>query len=255
MTDTHGAPAESSGSPDDSCAGRGEVSDAVRVQILATEHWSLLATRSLTWNEIFSRVTMFMAVLSAFVVAMALVADASGFGIEFLAFAAVVLSVALLLGLLTFIRLGQLNFDDIGHVAAMNRLRHGYLSIAPDVERYFTSRSHDDIASVLHSYGSGLNRRIGRFVGGVPGIVGILNTVIAGVLAALLGHALSLTTSGVTALVVPAAIAAALTQALITFRSQQHHRATFHSRFPRDGDPAGDDTQPSPGVSTPRDSS
>ncbi|MGH2382539.1 MAG: hypothetical protein ACRDG7_15155 [Candidatus Limnocylindria bacterium] len=28
---------------------------AVRLQILSTEHWSLLASRSLAWNESFSR--------------------------------------------------------------------------------------------------------------------------------------------------------------------------------------------------------
>ena len=29
---------------------------AVRAQILATEHWSLLATRSMTWSEVMSRI-------------------------------------------------------------------------------------------------------------------------------------------------------------------------------------------------------
>ena len=36
---------------------------SLRSQILATEHWSLLATRSMTWNEIFSRAAMFITVL------------------------------------------------------------------------------------------------------------------------------------------------------------------------------------------------
>ena len=44
---------------------RSGVTDAVRTQILATEHWSLLATRSMTWNEVFSRASMFITVLSA----------------------------------------------------------------------------------------------------------------------------------------------------------------------------------------------
>ena len=50
---------------------------AVRLQILSTEHWSLLATRSLTWNESFSRSSMFLSALSGAVVALALVAQAS----------------------------------------------------------------------------------------------------------------------------------------------------------------------------------
>jgi hypothetical protein len=33
--------------------------------ILATEHWSLLAARSLLWNEAMSRATVFLSVLSA----------------------------------------------------------------------------------------------------------------------------------------------------------------------------------------------
>ena len=35
-----------------------------RLQILATEHWSLLATQALTYNESLSRVSMFLSILS-----------------------------------------------------------------------------------------------------------------------------------------------------------------------------------------------
>jgi hypothetical protein len=49
-------------------------------QILATEHWSLLASRSLIWNEAMSRTTVFLTVLSAAIIALALLADATGFG-------------------------------------------------------------------------------------------------------------------------------------------------------------------------------
>ena len=48
--------------------------------ILATEHWSLLAARSLIWNEAQSRATVFLTVLSASIIALALLADATGFG-------------------------------------------------------------------------------------------------------------------------------------------------------------------------------
>jgi hypothetical protein len=30
----------------------------VRAQLLATEHWSLLATRGTTWSEVMSRITI-----------------------------------------------------------------------------------------------------------------------------------------------------------------------------------------------------
>ena len=75
--------------------------------ILATEHWSLLATRSLIWNEAMSRATVFLTVLSASIVALALLADATGFGPQTTTLALVLLPVVLLLGIATYVRLVQ----------------------------------------------------------------------------------------------------------------------------------------------------
>src|SRR5690348_13817283 len=86
---------------------RSGVTDAVRVQILATEHWSLLVTRSMTWNEVFTRASMYITVLSAAVVALALVAQVTAFGPAFRVFALLVLPVVLLVGIATMIRLGE----------------------------------------------------------------------------------------------------------------------------------------------------
>jgi len=77
---------------------------ALRVQILSTEHWSLLATRSQTWNESFARAQMFVSALSASVIALALVAQSTGFESGFIAFALVLLPVVLFLGLTTYWR-------------------------------------------------------------------------------------------------------------------------------------------------------
>jgi hypothetical protein len=49
------------------------LSPALRLQILSTEHWSLLASRSLAWNEVFGRTGMFLSALSGAIVALALV--------------------------------------------------------------------------------------------------------------------------------------------------------------------------------------
>jgi hypothetical protein len=73
--------------------------------ILATEHWSLLGTRSLIWNEAMSRTTLFLTVLSASIVALALLADATGFGRRTTAVALVLLPVVFLLVLATYGRL------------------------------------------------------------------------------------------------------------------------------------------------------
>jgi hypothetical protein len=56
---------------------------ALRAQILETEHWSLLATRGISWSEIFNRTGIFLTVLSAAVVALSLVAQGTGLGRRF----------------------------------------------------------------------------------------------------------------------------------------------------------------------------
>src|SRR5438874_870936 len=114
-------------------------SDAVRAQILATEHWSLLATRTMIWNETFSRASMFLTLLSAAVVALALVAQATAFGEGFRLFALVVLPIVFLLGIGTFSHLAAINDEDFWLVVGMNRLRHAYLEMAPDLEPYFVT--------------------------------------------------------------------------------------------------------------------
>jgi hypothetical protein len=108
---------------------------AVRLQILSTEHWSLLATRSLTWNESFSRSSMFLSALSGAVVALALVAQASAFGEAFVVFSLVLLPVVFFIGFGTYVRLVQANLEDARWVSGMNRLRHAYLEIAPELDR------------------------------------------------------------------------------------------------------------------------
>ena len=108
--------------------------------ILATEHWSLLASRSLIWNEAMSRAAVFLTVLSASIIALALLADATGFGAQTTTLALVLLPVVLLLGIATYVRLVQINTEEFQLVLAMNRLRRAYLTIAPGLQPYFHHR-------------------------------------------------------------------------------------------------------------------
>ena len=108
--------------------------DPRSLQILTTEHWSLLATRSLSWNESFSRAGLFLSVVSATAVALALVGQATGFNDHFTAFALVMLPIALFVGLATFTRLDEVNAEDFVWVAGMNRIRHAYLQMNPRLQ-------------------------------------------------------------------------------------------------------------------------
>jgi hypothetical protein len=120
--------------------------------ILATEHWSLLAARSLIWNEAMSRATVFLTVLSASIIALALLADATGFGPQTTMLALVLLPVVLLLGVATYVRLVQINTEEFQLVLAMNRLRRAYLTIEPGLEPYFTTGHHDDERGLVTTY-------------------------------------------------------------------------------------------------------
>ena len=119
--------------------------------ILATEHWSLLSARSLAYSESFSRVTVFLTVLSASIVGLALVANTAGVEDEFAWATGFLAPLVLFLGVTTYVRLVQLNVDDILTVMAMNRIRHAYLEMAPELQPYFTTGWHDDIRGVMKS--------------------------------------------------------------------------------------------------------
>ena len=173
------------------------------LQILSTEHWSLLSSRSLGYTESMNRVSMLIAALSSAVVALALVAQATAFGTGFYAFGLVLLPVVWFLGLVTIVRLGQLNREDSIWVQGMNRIRHAYLEIAPELEQYFVTSSHDDPRGVLIS--SMAFTDIPRYqpLVAVPGLVAMLDSVVAGTIAGIAslasgaGTALTLGVGGV----------------------------------------------------------
>jgi hypothetical protein len=121
-------------------------------QLLGTEHWSLIAARSLIWNEAQSRATVFLTVLSASIVALALLADATGFGAQTTTVALVLLPVVFLLGLAAYARLVQINIEEFQLVLAMNRLRNAYLALEPGLERYLSTGFHDDERGVIATY-------------------------------------------------------------------------------------------------------
>src|SRR5262245_48981520 len=133
---------------------------------------------------------MFVTVLSAAVVALALVAQATAFGPNFRLFALFVLPVVLLVGLATILRLGAANGEDFWLLMGMNRLRHGYLELTPELEPYFVTEHHDDARSVFASYGMGTRMSLSRVLAGTPNLVAAINILVFGVFVALVAQAL-----------------------------------------------------------------
>ena len=215
-------------------SGQAPVPDAVLVQILATEHWSLLANRSLIWSETFSRASMFLTSLSAAVVTLALVSQATDYGDDFTLFALLVLPLVLLLGIWTSIRLRVAWDEDIWMVVGMNRLRHAYIDIAPDLERYFVTSCYDDMTGVMKSYSPTGPSRLTRIMASTPVLIGTINSALVGVVVALIVEffdhpPLIHVGSGAVA----AIAAGILFVGIIPFREMDRLEGALDSHFPR----------------------
>jgi hypothetical protein len=217
--------------------GETEAGRALRAQILATEHWSLLATRSLTYTEVFSRAGIFLTVVSATVVALALVAQATEFGDGFYAFALLILPVVLVLGLGTHVRISHANVEDTWLVLGMNRLRHAYLELAPELEPYFVTGRYDDEDSVLRSYGPEASIRPSRVLASTPVLIGVVDAVVAGVLAGLVARVSD--ADSLTSVVLGACVAAIVLLVLLAAvrRVIMRARTILVPRFPRPREP------------------
>jgi hypothetical protein len=163
--------------------------DPRAVQILSTEHWSLLTARSLAYNEAFTRAGMFLTFLSMSFVALALFSSAMGFSNEFLVVAAVLLGFDLLIGMATYGRIMGANLDDMRAVHGMARIRHAYTEIAPLVRPYFTSAIHDDPAGIGLAYGNQPTAFPGVLFYGLTtsgGMIGLILALVGGAEAAVI---------------------------------------------------------------------
>jgi hypothetical protein len=217
-------------------AARSDPGSATKLQILATEHWSLLATRSLTYTESLGRVNMFLAILSGAVIALALVAQADRFGPIFISVAIFILSVVLFTGIATIARLTALNRDDYRWVIGMNRLRHGYLEQHPDLASNFVTSPYDDLPGALQTLGIGsVSARTGvgsslHVLQTLPGMLSVIVAAVAGAIGALAARAIGLPFLGV---VLAGAAAFVLAMVLIGIWGQRSFGESDSSLEPR----------------------
>jgi hypothetical protein len=168
--------------------GPAHLADPRAITILTTEHWSLLTSRSLVYNEAFSRGAMFFTFLSASLVALGFLAQGGGSGPDFPLVVIAVLGLDLFVGLATLGRLASASGEDLRALQAMNRLRHAYLEMVPGLDPYVSQGRHDDLASVIGIYGPVQPRAypLQAIVHGLttmPGLVGAVDAAVAGALA------------------------------------------------------------------------
>jgi hypothetical protein len=161
--------------------------DPRALQILSTEHWSLLAGRSLAYNEAFSRAGMFLTFLSATLIVIGFVIGSQGLVPGVVPVAVILLLADLYIGAATVGRLIDANSEELHAVRGMNRIRHAYREMVPGLEPYFVSSFHDDARGVLGAYGdiAGNQSVLANVVHGLTTMIGMVATVVAMIVGAL----------------------------------------------------------------------
>ena len=120
--------------------------------MLATEHWSLLASRSTTQSEVLTRIAIFLTLVSAGLVTLGVLGNATGFSGWFGVAALGVLFLLVLLGMITQLRVFNTATEDLAYVLAMNRLRAAYIDLDPGIEKYFMMGTTDDLPGSVQTY-------------------------------------------------------------------------------------------------------
>ena len=161
-----------------SAGGGGPLADPRALQILSTEHWSLLSGRSLAYNEAFSRSGMFLTFLSASLIVIGFVIGAQGMSTTVVPVALALLLADLFIGLATVGRLIGANSEELQTIRGMNRIRHAYREMVPELEPYFVASFHDDARGVLALYGPPVaTSRISDVLHGLTTTIGMVATI------------------------------------------------------------------------------
>ena len=144
----------------------------------------------MAWNESFSRTAIFLNTVSAAAVALALVFNAAGTGKTFTAFGLVIFPIVLFLGVTTYVRLVRINLNDSYIIAATNRLRRAYVEMAPEIEPYLTSGTHDDMRGLYESILLGEKPKSiwAHIMVTTPTVILVLNSLIAAAGATFAAH-------------------------------------------------------------------
>jgi hypothetical protein len=154
------------------------------LQFMTTEHFTLQTARSATVAEANGRAVLFMGSVSSAVVALAFIGQVSGMGEAFFLFGLVLFPSLFFLGIVTFDRVLQTALEDWVYACEINRIRHYYVELAPEIKRYFIQSTHDDKPGALQ--GIGINPSKWQHFLTSAGMVAVINSVLAGVFAGML---------------------------------------------------------------------
>ena len=155
---------------------------ARRAQMLATEHWGLLAARGTAQSEVLTRITIFLTLVSAGLLTIGLLGQATQFGGWFAGAALAILGFLALIGIMTQMRVFNVAEEDLMYVVAMNRLRGAYVDLDPPIERYFLAGIADDMAGSQRTYSFLRTRNLSHLFGSSFMLILVVNACVVGLL-------------------------------------------------------------------------
>jgi hypothetical protein len=226
-----------------SLAASGAASDAVlarRAQMLATEHWGLLAARSTAQSEVLTRITIFLTLVSAGLVTIGILGQASRYEGWFSPAMLAILGFLALIGAMTQQRVLLVSEEDLMYVLGMNRLRGGYVDLDPQIGRYFLAGLADDEAGASVTY-SFLRARSqpGHLLGSSMVLILVVNACVYG----LLSGALVVSLGGAPGWAIAVGAIVGLAWIVVWMRiGYTHYRAAFRTHRPlrrSEGDAVG----------------
>jgi hypothetical protein len=165
-------------------------------------------------------------------VALAFVANVSEMGLIFLAFSSVIFPIMIVLGVVTLIRTLQIAIDFVRLTQAINRIRHYYIEVAPELEPYVSFPRFDDPDTVRHSMMPAHSRL--QDLASTPGPILLINSVLTGAFAGIVANGIFAAEVGLAIIVaVVALVVAFIAHRLYVNRFwEQWARQDLEVRFP-----------------------
>ena len=195
------------------------------VSFVTSEHFALQSARAATIAESVGRATMFLTSASGGMIALGLVATASGVGTAFYAFGLVLLPTLAFVGLVTFERALQIGLEDYLLMRRIALVREYYFREAPELQQYLVNVPLSEVltaGSLLA--GRGQFSFLGQSFRTVAGMVGVITAVLAGATAGLVAIAAS-SHSLAAALSSGVVVALAAMTVLMRFQVRAYRRA------------------------------
>ena len=151
------------------------------------------------------------------------------------------LAVVMFTGIATISRLMALNRDDYRWVIGMNRLRHAYLELHPELAPHFVASPYDDLPGALQTLGID-DVTAGRRLGSVlhvpqtlPGMLTVIVAAVGGAIGALAALAFAVPAQAIGLAAAAAFVLGVVLMGIWGRRSIKRFGPSLEPRFPSPG--------------------